>query len=90
MMISTNVHLGDEAKKILIKAAAIKGISIESLASEIINEAIQKQFGVIVEDTVSQPRTKPALAGTEPFFFYGTPEESGIPVDDWEIENDYY
>ncbi|MEA5617504.1 hypothetical protein VB711_06585 [Cronbergia sp. UHCC 0137] len=88
-MICTNVYLADEVKKLLIKAAAIKGISIEALASEIINEAVQKQFGVILENGVSKLRSKPALAATEPFFFYGTAEESGIPVDEWEMENDY-
>lgn len=88
-MISTNVYLGDEVKKLLIKAAAVKQVSVEALASEIINEAIRQKFSVILEDTVSIPKRKPALAGTEPFYFWGTPEESGIPADEWEIENDY-
>ena len=88
-MICTNVYLGDDVKKLLIKAAAVKGISVETLASEIINEAIKLQFGVNLENAVSQPISKPALAGTQPFFFYGTPEESAIPVDEWEMENDY-
>jgi hypothetical protein len=88
-MISTNICLNDQAKKLLIKAAAIKGISIESLASEIINEAIQGQYAIINEDFVAVPKRKPALAGTEPFYFLATPEESGIPADEWEMENDY-
>ncbi len=88
-MICTNVYLGDEVKKLLIKAAAVKQMSVEALASEIINEAIREQLGVIVEDIVSTPKRKPALADTEPFYFFGTPEESGIPAEEWEIENDY-
>jgi hypothetical protein len=88
-MISTNICLNDKAKKLLIKAAAIKGRSIESLASEIINEAIQGQYGILSDDFVAVPKRKPALAGTEPFDFLATPEESGIPVEEWEMENDY-
>jgi hypothetical protein len=88
-MISTNVHLDDEVKQLLIKAAAVKGMSVEFLASEIINEAIREQFSAVVEEIVPTPRRKPALAGTEPFSFLGTPEESGIPDDQWNMENDY-
>ncbi|MDJ0662295.1 MAG: hypothetical protein QNJ42_22820 [Crocosphaera sp.] len=43
----------------------------------------------VKNDTSSQIKSKPALAGTQPFEFLGTPEESGIPVDEWEMENDY-
>ncbi len=85
-MISTNVCLENEVKQFLIKAAAVKGISVESLASEIINTAIREQFNIIPEDTISTPRRKPVLAGTQPFSFLATPEESGIPVDEWEME----
>ena len=88
-MISTNVYLNDEVKQLLIKAAAVRGISIESLASEIINEAIREQLSVIIDDTIPGTKRKPALAGTKPFDFLGTPEESGIPADEWDIENDY-
>ena len=87
-MISTNVCLENEVKQFLIKAAAVKGISVESLASQIINAAIREQFIIIPDDTISTPRHKPALAGTQPFSFFAIPEESGIPVDEWEMEND--
>ncbi|MGK7959471.1 hypothetical protein [Crocosphaera sp.] len=43
----------------------------------------------IKNDTNPQIKSKPALAGTQPFEFLGTPEESGIPVDEWEMENDH-
>jgi hypothetical protein len=85
-MISTNVCLENEVKQFLIKAAAVKGISVESLASEIINAAIREQFNIIPEDTISTPQRKPVLAGTQPFSFLATSEESGIPVDEWEME----
>lgn len=88
-MIGTNVYLDDEVKKSLIKAAAIKGKSIESLASEIINQAIREQYSVVIENIVAPPNSKPALAGTEPFYFLATPEEFGIPAEEWEMENDY-
>ncbi|MGB3207226.1 MAG: hypothetical protein WBB28_19755 [Crinalium sp.] len=87
-MIGTNVYLDDEVKKLLIKAAAIKGKSIESLASEILNTAIREQCSVVRENIVARGNSKPALAGTEPFYFLATPEESGIPADEWEMEND--
>jgi hypothetical protein len=69
-MISTNIHLSQEAKQILIKAAAFKQISVEDLASEIINEVIQDRLSPIIRDTETKPKRKPALAGTEPFVFY--------------------
>jgi S-adenosylmethionine synthetase len=87
-MISTNIHLSQEAKQILIKAAAFKQISVEDLASEIINEVIQDRLSPIIRDTETKPKRKPALAGTEPFVFYGTPEESGLPADEWDIEKE--
>ncbi|WP_157134137.1 hypothetical protein WH8501_11500 [Crocosphaera watsonii WH 8501] len=41
----------------------------------------------IKDDTITQIKSKPALAGTQPFEFLGTPEESGIPVDEWNMEH---
>ena len=41
-MLTTNIHLSQEAKQILIKAAAFKQISVEDLASEILNEVIRE------------------------------------------------
>jgi S-adenosylmethionine synthetase len=87
-MISTNIHLSQEAKQILLKAAAFKQISVEDLASEIINEVIQDRLSPIIRDTETKPKRKPALAGTEPFVFYGTPEESGLPADEWDMEKE--
>lgn len=88
-MISTNVYISDDVKLLLLKAAAVKQMSVEALATEIINKAIREQFGSISEDTVAKSRRKPALAGTEPFSFSGSPEEFGIPADEWDMENDH-
>ncbi len=83
-MIGTNIHLSQEAQQILIKAAAVKHMSVEEIASEILNEAIYDKLSSITKNTATQPKCKPALAGTEPFIFYGTPEESGLPADEWD------
>ncbi|MDJ0581946.1 hypothetical protein [Crocosphaera sp.] len=41
----------------------------------------------IKDDTSPQIKSKPALAGTQPFEFLATPEESGIPVNEWNMEH---
>ncbi|MDJ0746420.1 MAG: hypothetical protein QNJ32_24070 [Xenococcaceae cyanobacterium MO_167.B27] len=87
-MIATNIHLSQEAQQILIKVAAIKNMSVEDLASEILNEVIPDKLNYIIKDIETKPKRKPALAGTEPFVFYGTPEESGLPADEWDMEKD--
>jgi hypothetical protein len=88
-MIGTNVYLDDEVKQLLIKAAAVQGISVESLASKIINKAIREQLDTNEESSIFQPTRKPALAGTIPFSFLVTPEESAIPAEEWAMEDDY-
>lgn len=87
-MLTTNIHLSQEAQQILIKAAAFKQISVEDLASEILNEVIREKLSSIIKDTETKPKRKPALAGTEPFVFYGTPEESGLTADEWDMEKE--
>ena len=87
-MLTTNVHLSQESQQILIKAAACKDMTVEALASEILNEVIQDKLIPIMKDTETKRKHKPALAGTKPFVFYGTPEESGLPADEWEMETD--
>lgn len=85
-MISTNIHVNEEAQQLLIKAAAYKHISVEALASELLNEVILEKLSSLIEETEASPKRKPALANTEPFIFYGTPEESGMPADEWDME----
>lgn len=87
-MIGTNIHLSQEAQQILIKAAAVKHMSVEDLASEILNEAIHDKLSSMIKNIETKPKRKPALAGTEPFIFYGTPEESGLPADEWDMEKE--
>ncbi len=88
-MIATNIHLTQETQQILIKAAALKNMSVENLASEILNEVIpDKLSSMMNKDTETKPKRKPALAGTEPFIFYGTSEESGLPADEWDMEKE--
>lgn len=87
-MISTSIHLSQKAQQILIKAAAIKQMSVEDLASEILNEVIQDKLSSTIKETETQLKHKPTLAGTKPFMFYGTPEESGLPVDEWYMETE--
>ncbi|NEP11512.1 MAG: hypothetical protein F6K14_15135 [Symploca sp. SIO2C1] len=85
-MISTNIHLSQEAQQILIKAAAFKHMSVEALASEILNEVITRKLIYLIQDTEIKRKRKPTLAGTEPFVFSVTPEESGLPADEWDME----
>lgn len=87
-MISTNIYLSQEAQQILLKAAAVKHISVEALASEILNEVITQKFTQLIQDTEIKPKRKPALAGTKPFVFSGTPEESGLPAHEWDMEQE--
>ncbi|MDJ0535247.1 MAG: hypothetical protein QNJ70_22630 [Xenococcaceae cyanobacterium MO_207.B15] len=87
-MIGTNIHLSQEAQQILIQAAAVKRMSVEDLASELLNEVIHDKLSSIIKDTEPKLKRKPALAGTEPFIFYGTPEESGLPADEWDMEKE--
>lgn len=87
-MTATNIHLSQEAQQILIKVAAFKNMSVEDLASEIINEVILDKLNYLIKDTETKAKRKPALAGKKPFIFYGTPEESVIPADEWDMEKE--
>ncbi len=50
-MIGTNVHISKKAQELLIKAATEKQQSVEELASEILNEAIQNKFSETVANS---------------------------------------
>jgi hypothetical protein len=86
-MISINIYLETEVKQLLITTANQQGISLKTLASEIINKAVREQFSIIGNNPINTAIKKPALAGTKPFYFFATPEESGIPLDEWEMKN---
>lgn len=85
-MLGTNIYLSPEAQQMLIRAAAFKQMSVEALASEILNEVIPEKLSSLMQETQNKHDRKPALAGTKPFTFYGTPEESGLPADEWDME----
>ena len=46
-MVGTNVNISKKAQELLIKAAAERKVSVETLASEILNESIQNKFSQI-------------------------------------------
>ena len=43
-MIGTNIYISQETQESLIKAAALKGISVEELATSILRESIEKKL----------------------------------------------
>lgn len=62
----------------------------EEITTNITKAKQEYEEGKVFRETVDeiQPKRKPLLAGTEPFVFYGTPEESALPVDEWEMEKE--
>lgn len=88
-MTVTNVHISLEAQQILIKAAALKNVSVEELASEVLNEGIQTRLteGTMSDQLQQESETNP-LTDLQPYAFYATPEESVLPSDDWEMERE--
>ncbi|NEP79581.1 MAG: hypothetical protein F6K39_16260 [Okeania sp. SIO3B3] len=89
-MIKTNVNITPEAQELLIKAAAKKQVSIEELASEILNEAIQNKLAKVVnisENKKEYPSNP--LANKQPYLDYADPQEPAIPLGEWDMENSY-
>jgi hypothetical protein len=88
-MIVTNVSISKEAQKLLIKAAAARKISVEKLASEILNESIQNKFSEIVDtnEVVEAKYTPNPLANMQPYEDLTDPEQPAIPLEDWDMEN---
>ncbi len=89
-MIVTNVKINKKAQELLLKAAAEKQKSVEDLASEILNEAIENKFSEI--DTNGNEKKEylaNPLAKKQPYTYYADPEESAIPLEDWEMEKNY-
>ena len=87
-MIKTSVKITSKAQELLIKAAAKKRMSVEDLASEILNEAVQNKFSEIV--TIGKVKKEyPAnpLANKQPYAYYADPEEPAIPIEDWDMLN---
>ncbi|OZH53048.1 hypothetical protein AFK68_20330 [Hydrocoleum sp. CS-953] len=89
-MIKTNVNITPQAQELLIKAAAKKQISVEELASEILNEAIQnKLVGVVNISEFKQEYPPNPLANKQPYLYYADPHEPAIPLEDWAMESYY-
>ena len=87
-MVRTNVNISKKARELLIKAAGERNVSIETLASEILNESIQDRFSKNNVDVdrenldISNP-----LCNLQPYAYYADLEASAIPVEDWDLEN---
>ena len=87
-MIVTNVNISQKSQEILIKAAAEKRMSVEELASEILNEAIQNKLsGIVTIGEVKKEYPILPLANKQPYAYYADPEEPAIPLEDWDMEN---
>ena len=89
-MIGTNVQISKKAQELLIKAAAEKQQSVEELASEILNEAIENEFSEI-DTNGNEKKEYPAnpLAKQHPYAYYADPEEPAIPLEEWDMEKNY-
>ena len=88
-MVGTNVNINQKAREFLIKAAAERNISVETLASEILNQSIQDKFSKnVIEAKKENPDLSNPLWNMQPYAYYADPEESAIPLEDWNIEND--
>jgi hypothetical protein len=86
-MTVTNVHITQEAQKLLIRAATSRNVSVEELASEILSQGIQSQLSEIAMNHQSHHKSNVnPLTGLQPYAFYATPEESGLPSDEWNME----
>ena len=88
-MVGTNVNINQKTREFLIKAAAKRNISVETLASEILNQSIQDKFSENITEVENNERdVSSPLWNMQPYAYYADPEESAIPSEDWNIEND--
>ena len=82
-MIGTNIYISQETQESLIKAAALKEMSIEELASSILRESIQEKFGEI---SYSSNQGKFAInprREMQPYSYLADPNKPAISPDDW-------
>ena len=86
-MVGTNVNISRKARELLIKAAAKRNVSIETLASEILNESIQDKLFKNTAEMEKENQIDNPLWNMQPYAYYADPEESAIPVEDWSLEN---
>jgi hypothetical protein len=85
-MIATNVHISQKAQELLIKAAALKNLSVEDLASEILSEGIEEKLsGIVPEDETLKEYPPNPLAARQPYAYFADPGEPAIPPSEWEM-----
>ncbi len=85
-MIGTNIYISQETQESLIKAAALKKMSVEELASSILSESIQEKLGQVSYS--SEKKSKFAvnpLGEMQPYAYLADPNEPVISPDDWEM-----
>ncbi|MBW4670808.1 MAG: hypothetical protein KME60_26140 [Cyanomargarita calcarea GSE-NOS-MK-12-04C] len=89
-MIGTNIYISQETQESLIKAAALKQMSVEELASSILRESIQEKFGEISYSSESQGQfAVNPLREMQPYAYLADPNEPVISPDDWEMNQDF-
>jgi hypothetical protein len=87
-MVETNVNISKKARELLIKAAAERKVSVETLASEILNEIIEDKFAQSYRDLEEEKQDTPnPLMNMQPYAYYAEPEQPAIPLEDWDLEN---
>jgi len=84
-MVGTNIFISQETQEYLIKAAALKEISVEELASSILRESIQEKFGEISQSLDQGKFAINPLREMQPYFYLAEPNEPAICPDDWEM-----
>ncbi|MEH2271798.1 MAG: hypothetical protein V7K68_25790 [Nostoc sp.] len=89
-MIGTNIYISQETQESLIKAAALKEISVEELASSILRESIQEKFGQISYSSENQGKFAiNPLVKMQPYAYLADPNEPVISPEDWEMNQDF-
>jgi hypothetical protein len=86
-MTVTNVQINQEAQQFLIKAAALRNVSVEQLASEILSHGIQAELSGMAKPSQADAKLSVnSLADLQPYAFHATPEESIFPYEEWDME----
>jgi hypothetical protein len=88
-MIATNVYISQKAQELLIKAAALKNLSVEDLASEILSQGIEEKLSKIVQ--VDEPlKAYPSnpLNDKQPYAYFADPGEPAILPSEWEMNTE--
>ncbi|MBH8553437.1 hypothetical protein I8751_13840 [Nostocaceae cyanobacterium CENA357] len=89
-MIGTNIYISQETQESLIKAAALKEISVEELASSILRESIQEKLGQISYSSENKGKFPlNPLVEMQPYIYLADPNEPVISPDDWEMNQSF-